>query len=57
MNHDYFMLMFMYMYVYIHVSMSLFDRVVRDHYCGGMIGYAGECHDEVLSIMGIKWGE
>ena len=28
--------------------MSLFDRVVRDHSCGGMIAYAGEWNEEVL---------
>ena len=36
------------MYVCIYVSMSLSDRVVKDHYCGGMIVYASEWHEEVL---------
>jgi len=36
------------MYVCIYV---LSERVVRDHSCGGMIAYAGECHDEIPSLM------
>ena len=44
------MLMFMYMYVCIHVSMSLPDRVVRDHSCGGMIAYASEGIEEVHGL-------
>ena len=51
------MLTFMYMYIFIYVSLSLSNRVVRDHSCGGMIAYAGEWHDEVPSLMGIKWEE
>ena len=43
------MVMFMYMYLCIYVSMSLSDKVVKDHYCGGMISYACEWHDEVLA--------
>lgn len=41
------MLMFMYIYACIHVSMSLFDRVIRNRPCGGMIAYAGEWQEEV----------
>jgi len=36
--------------------MSLSDKVVRDHSCGGMISYAGEWHDEVLGLMGNQEG-
>lgn len=35
----------MLMFIYMYVSMSLFDRVVRDHSCGGMIAYSGEWHE------------
>ena len=31
---------------YIYVSMSLIDRIVRDHSCGGMIAYVGKWHEE-----------
>jgi len=31
--------------------MSLSDRVVKDLFCGGMIAYAGEWHEEVPSLM------
>ena len=34
--------MFMYMYVCIHVSMSLSDRIVRNHSYEGMIAYTSE---------------
>jgi len=37
--------------------MTLFNKVVRDHSCGGMISYEDEWHEEVPSLMGIKWGE
>jgi len=50
------MLMFMYMYVCIHASMSLSHMVVRDHYCGGMLAYVGEWHDDVLSLIGNQVG-
>ena len=50
------MLMFMYMYVCNHVSMSLFDRVVRDHSCGEIIAYAAEWHDEAHGHMGNQVG-
>ena len=30
-----------------YVCMSLFDRVLSDHDCGGMIAYVGEWHEEV----------
>jgi len=30
-----------------YVSMSLFDRVVRDCLCGGMISYASEWREEI----------
>lgn len=39
------------MYVWIHVSKSLFDRVVKDHSCGGMISYASEWNKEVLGLV------
>jgi len=39
--------MLMIIYVCIYVSISLFDRVVRDRSCGGMISYAGEWHEEI----------
>ena len=31
-----------YIYVCRYVSMSLYDRVFKDHSCGGMISYASE---------------
>ncbi len=37
-------------YVYVSMYLSLYDRVVRDHSCGGMISYAGEWHDEVPNM-------
>jgi len=30
-----------------YVSMSLSDKIVRDHYYGGLISYVGEWHEEV----------
>jgi len=30
--------------------MPLFEKVVKDHSCGGMIAYTGEWHDE-FSVM------
>jgi len=33
--------------VCIYVSMALFDRVIRNHSCGGMIACAGKSHEEV----------
>ena len=44
------MLMFMYMYLCIFVSMSLYDKVVRDHSCGEMIAYAVEWYEEVPGL-------
>ena len=38
-------------YICIYVSMSLHDRVFKDHSCGGMISYVGEWHEEALGIM------
>ena len=31
--------------------MSLYERVFKDHSCGGMISYAGESHEEFLGLM------
>ena len=42
--------MLMIIYVCIYVSMSLYDKVLRDHSCRGMISYAGEWHKEVPSL-------
>jgi len=46
-----FMLMFMYMYGCINVSMSLSDKVIKDHSCGRIIAYEGEWHEEVPGHM------
>ncbi len=46
--------MIMIIYVCMYVSMSLYDRVIRNHPCGGMISYAGEWHEEVL---GLTWNQ
>ena len=35
------------MHVCVYASMSLYDKVFKDHSCGGMIAYAGEWHEEV----------
>jgi len=37
-------------YVYMYAHIPLFERIVRDHACGGMIAYAGGWHEEVLSL-------
>lgn len=42
--------MFMYMYVCIDVSMSLSDRVIKDHSCGRMISYVSEGHEKVHGL-------
>ncbi len=42
--------------MYVYVSMSLSDKVLKDHSCGGMIAYAGEWHDKVPSLMGNQVG-
>ena len=42
--------MIMIIYVSIYLYMSLFDMVVKDHSCGGMIAYAEELHEEVLCL-------
>jgi len=34
-----------------YVCMSLFEKVVRDRSCQGMIGYASEWHEEVPGLM------
>ena len=37
-DHDWFILMF----ICIYVCMLLYDMIIRDNDCGGMIAYAGE---------------
>ena len=49
-NYVMIMSMLMFIYVCIYVSMSLFDRVIKDRPCGGMIAYAGEWHEEVHGL-------
>ena len=39
-----------YIYVCIYISMSLYDRVIKDHSCGRMIAYEGEWHEEVPGL-------
>lgn len=51
--HDCLMLIFICIYVY--VCMLVSDRVVKNHSRGGMIAYAGEWHEEVPGLWGIKW--
>jgi len=36
--------------MFIYIYMSLSNRVVKDHSCGGMIASASEWHEEVLSL-------
>lgn len=38
------------MYTCMYVSISLSNRVIKNRPCGGMIAYAGECHEEVPSL-------
>ena len=40
----------MLMIIYVYVSMSLYDRVFKDHSYVGMISYASESHEEVLGL-------
>lgn len=49
------MSVFICMYVYIYILLS--DKVISDISCGGIIAYAGEWHDKVPGLMGIKWEE
>ena len=51
------MIVFMLMFICMYVCMSLSDRVIRNHSCGGMITYAGEWHEEIPGSRGIKWEE
>ena len=41
----------MIIYVCMYVSMSLFDKVGKDHSFGGMIAYTSERHEKVSSLM------
>jgi len=38
------------LYMYVYVSMSLSERVVNNHFGGGMISYATEWHEEVPNL-------
>ena len=42
------------MYACIYVIVR---QVIRNHSHGGMTAYAGDRHDEVPGLMGIKWEE
>ena len=46
--------MLMIIYECIYVSMSLSDRVVKDHSCRRMISYAGEWPEEIPGSWEIK---
>ena len=47
-DHDIFMIMFI--CICVCVCVLLFNRVIRNHSCGGMISYASEFHEELPGL-------